>query len=78
MSSKAVIFAGGALGSSFFSSGQARVHIAAGTDPDPSYHRFLESAHFNLPFFYQDRFSYNILSKVHGEKISVRQPRLFL
>ena len=49
----------------------APFHAAAGLDPSPDYYRFLQSSLFEIPFFYQNRFSSDILDKIQGEKIAL-------
>ena len=41
-------------------------HICAAVDPQPSQSRFLAQDSFEAPFFYQGRFSNELLKKVHG------------
>jgi hypothetical protein len=67
---KSVIFAGGAaLEALSFSS--VPIHIAAGIDPDPSYERCKLQGSFEAPFFYQGRFSHELLSQVQGPSFEV-------
>lgn len=66
----AVIFAGGASIAAM-SLASASFHIAAGVDPSPDYGRFLQGAGFEVPFFYQHRFSADILQRHGGPKIAV-------
>ena len=68
--SSAVIFAGGSSINALTES-SVLFHAAAGIDPDPDYIRFRESSAFEVPFFYQNRFSSEILSKIDGEKVSL-------
>lgn len=68
MHRQGVIFAGGAALSSLKS---IPIHIAAGIDPDPSFHRCQMQSSFNAPFFYQSRFSHELLSLVQGPLIQV-------
>lgn len=68
MRSSALILAGGAAIKAL-SSRSVFFHAAAGIDPDPDYERFVESSAFETPFFYQDRFSSEILSMIHSQKI---------
>lgn len=58
---KGVIFAGGASLSS-----SIPFHIAAGIDPDPSFERCLMQEGFEAPFFFQERFSHELLKRVQG------------
>lgn len=44
-------------------------HIAAAIDPDPPYQRFINHTIFETPFFYQSRFSSELLSFIHGPRI---------
>ncbi len=67
---RAAIFAGGAA-LSILSLEGITCHVAAGLDPDPSLGRFKDFHGFETPFFYQDRFSFDIASRVHAEKIFV-------
>ncbi|NDE82215.1 MAG: DUF115 domain-containing protein [Chlamydiia bacterium] len=68
--SKAVIFAGGAALSAL-SSEQVPFHISAGVDPDPDPNRSLPPLHHPSPFFYQQRFSSELLGQLSGLKIPV-------
>ncbi len=63
--STSVIFAGGAAleALALFS---VPVHVAAGIDPNPSYERCKIQGSFQSPFFYQSRFSHELLSLVQG------------
>ena len=66
--SSAAIFAGGAAIEAL-SKGSVLFHAAAGIDPYPDYIRFRESSAFEVPFFYQNRFSSEVLSKIDGDKV---------
>jgi hypothetical protein len=44
-------------------------HIAAAIDPAPPYQRFMNHTIFETPFFYQSRFSSELLSFVHGPRL---------
>lgn len=68
--SKAVIFAGGAALSAL-SSEQVPFHISAGVDPDPDPNRSLPPLNHPSPFFYQQRFSSELLAKVSSLKIPI-------
>lgn len=63
--SQALIIGGGAA----LAARSIPFHAAGGIDPDPDYGRFKESGSLDVPFFYQDRFSSEILSLVQGQKI---------
>ncbi len=65
-----LICAAGAAASAL-SRAPAPFHVAAGLDPNPDYYRFLQSNLFEIPFFYQNRFSSDILDKIQGEKIAL-------
>jgi hypothetical protein len=41
-------------------------HLAVGLDPQPPTKRFLQQDGFETPFFYQGRFSHDLLQKVHA------------
>ena len=70
LSGQGVIFAGGAsLG--YLTKAMVPVHIAAGIDPDPSYERTLMQGSFEIPFFYQSRFSSSLLETIHGPLFQV-------
>lgn len=66
--SSALILAGGAAIAAL-SARSVPFHAAAGIDPDPDYGRYKESGGFEVPFFYQDRFSSELLSNIQGEKV---------
>jgi len=68
--SSAAIFAGGSAINALTES-SVPFHAGAGIDPHPDYIRFRESSAFEVPFFYQNRFSSEILSKIDGQKISL-------
>ncbi len=63
-----VIFAGGAALSSLKN---ILIHVAAGIDPNPSFDRCLMQESFEAPFFYQSRFSHELLSLAQGPLIWV-------
>jgi len=63
---KGVVFAGGAALSC-----DIPIHVAAGVDPDPSYERCLMQGSFEAPFFYQSRFSSELLDLVQGPTFQV-------
>jgi hypothetical protein len=67
---KSVVFAGGAaleaLG--FFS---VPIDIAAGIDPNPSYERCKMLDNFQAPFFFQSRFSHELLLQMQGPAFQV-------
>lgn len=62
---KALIFAGGTAITALSIKG-VLPHLAASIDPDPPQMRFLQHSCFETPFFYQSRFSAELLSKVHA------------
>jgi hypothetical protein len=67
---KGLIFAGGAsLGK--ISLQDAPIHIAAGIDPNPIYEKVLPHGQFEAPFFYQSRFSSQILQVLHAPLFQV-------
>jgi hypothetical protein len=61
-----VVFAGGAALSSLKN---IPIHIAAGIDPDPSLQRCQMQSCFDAPFFYQSRFSNELLTLAQGPLI---------
>ncbi len=65
---KVVIIAGGSAILALEKQG-VRPHILAALDPDPPYERFLSHSQFETPFFYQSRFSSDLLSRVHSPLI---------
>lgn len=65
----AAVFAGGAALTALSNEG-ACYHVAAGVDPSPIYSRFLLSAGFHVPFFYQHRFDSDVLQRYGGPKIA--------
>ncbi len=70
MQDKGVIFAGGsAIGAA--SSYSIPIHIAAGIDPSPSYERCVMQGSFEAPFFYQSRFSSELLDRMQGPLFQV-------
>ncbi|MBS0619908.1 MAG: DUF115 domain-containing protein [Verrucomicrobia bacterium] len=62
---RALVIAGGSALTALTKYG-VKPDISAGLDPQPPIHRFLEQENFETPFFYQARFSSEILDKVHG------------
>jgi len=62
---RALIFAGGSA-LKVLSDCQIRPHFGAGVDPTSYRERFLEQSAFEIPFFYQDRISKDLLSLVEG------------
>jgi hypothetical protein len=62
---KALIIAGGSAIRALNAQG-IQPHICAGIDPEPPQRRFLEQDSFEAPFFYQGRFSKELLPKVQG------------
>ena len=62
---RALIFAGGTALTALSIQG-ILPHCAASIDPDPPEARFLQHSCFETPFFYQSRFSAQLLSKVHA------------
>ena len=70
LASKALIFAGGASISAL-SSGGVPFHLAGGVDPAPDENRCIPVIASDVPFFYQTRFSSDILAQFRGIKIPV-------
>jgi hypothetical protein len=64
---KTILIAGGSAVSALNAHGIVP-HLCAHLDPDPPRLRFLAQQHFESPFFYQGRFSHQLLSTVHGPK----------
>ena len=46
-------------------------HLVAHIDPHPPFRRFLQQEISETPFFYQHRFSHELLPKVHGQRVWV-------
>jgi hypothetical protein len=46
-------------------------HLSAGLDPSPPKTRFLEQDSFSSPFFYQGRYSHELLKRVQGPLIAM-------
>ncbi|HEY2811634.1 MAG TPA: 6-hydroxymethylpterin diphosphokinase MptE-like protein [Rhabdochlamydiaceae bacterium] len=65
---KALLIAGGTALSALGAHG-IEPHLAAYLDPDPSRAAFSNQSIFETPFFYQSRFSCDLLSHVHGARI---------
>lgn len=70
LSNRALIFAGGSSLNALCANATLP-HFAASIDPDPPYHLFFEQTCFEVPFFYQNRVSNDLLSLVHGQMIKV-------
>lgn len=70
LSSKAVIASGGAA-LPILSRHGIDLHLIAGLDPDPERKKLLMSSFFQVPFFYQKRFSSQILSLIQGKKVAL-------
>ncbi len=62
---KALIFAAGSALRALEIQG-VTPHFGAALDPEPSYTRFLQQEGFEVPLFYQSRFSHKCLSQAHG------------
>lgn len=62
---RALIIAGGSAIKALNAQGLTP-HLIAAIDPEPSYERFLSQESFETPFFYQSRFSQDLLSRVQG------------
>ncbi|MBX9923355.1 MAG: DUF115 domain-containing protein [Rhabdochlamydiaceae bacterium] len=67
---RGIVFAGGAALEAL-SSFSVPIHIAAGIDPNPSYERCKMIGSFQAPFFYQSRFSHELLFHVQGPAFQV-------
>lgn len=68
MEDRALIFAGGAA-LTILSHHQIAAHFGAGVDPHFSEERFVGQTQWELPFFYQDRISHELLKRVHGPRL---------
>ena len=62
---KAILFAGGSAVCALNANG-INPHIYANIDPEPPYKRFFVQDSFEIPFFYQGRFSSDLLQTVHS------------
>jgi hypothetical protein len=65
---RAILIAGGSAAAALSAHG-ITPHLLAGIDPKPPYRRFLDQDTFQAPFFYQGRFSHELLECVHGPLI---------
>jgi hypothetical protein len=65
LENRALIIAGGSAVAAL-SASQVRPHFCAHFDPDPPKSRFLSQGNFEVPVFYQSRFSSSLLETVDG------------